>query len=499
MAYNFMTAEEAALIVKNGDNVGFSGFTAAGVPKVIPSAIAKMAEEEHSKGKEFKINIFTGASSGDALDGALARAKAINFRAPYQSTKDLRNAINIQEVHYADMHLSQLAQELRYGFFGKINVAILEAADVTDDGEIVLTSGVGISATVAKMADKILIELNRKHPKEIRGMHDIYIVNDPPNRTEIPIFTAKDRIGSPVLKVDPKKIVGIVETNLSNKMDGFSPMDATTEKIGENVATFLASQLKLGIIPEEFLPIQSGVGNVANAVLGSLGKNPDIPPFMMYTEVIQDSVIDLMKEGHVTFASGCSLTVSDSVMDEIYSNLPFFKERIVLRPSELSNNPEIVRRLGLLTINTALEADIFGNINSTHVLGTKMMNGIGGSGDFTRNAYISIFTCPSIQKGGKISPIVPMVSHTDHSEHSVKVLITEQGVADLRGKSPIQRAETIIENCVHPDYKELLWDYLKLSQKIHTPHTLNAAFAMHCEFAKSGDMRNTNWSEFLCR
>jgi len=493
MAYNFMTAEEAARFFKNGDNVGFSGFTAAGAPKMVPSAVAKMAEEEHAKGKEFKINIFTGASTGDALDGALTRAKAINFRTPYQSNKDLKAAINTQEIHYADMHLSQLGQELRYGFYGKINVAVLEAADVNEDGEIVLTSGVGISPTIARLADKIIIELNSKHPKEIRGIHDIYLPKDPPYREAIPIYTVRDRAGSPVLKVDPKKIVAIVETNLSNKVEGFTPVDEFTAKIGENVAVFLADQLKKGIIPKEFLPIQSGVGNIANAVLGSLGKNKDIPVFTVYTEVIQDSVIDLMKAGRVSFTSGCSLTVSDPVLDEIYGNLPFFKERLVLRPIEISNNPEVIRRMGLLTINTALEADIFGNINSTHVLGTKMMNGIGGSGDFTRNAYISIFTCPSIQKEGKISPIVPMVSHTDHTEHCVKVLITEQGIADLRGKSPIQRAEAIIENCVHPEYKQLMWDYLKLSKKLHTPHTLQAAFAMHSEFAKSGDMRNTSW------
>ncbi len=488
-----MTADEAARFFKNGDNVGFSGFTAAGAPKVVPTAVAKMAEEEHAKGNEFKINIFTGASTGDALDGALTRANAVNFRTPYQSNKDLRNALNAQDIHYADMHLSQLGQDLRYGFYGKVDMAVIEAADINEEGEIVLTSGVGISPTIALMADRIIIELNSMHPKEIRGMHDIYIPNDPPYRKEIPIYTVKDRAGVPVLKVDPKKIVAVVETNLSNKVEGFTPIDDVTAKIGENVAAFLADQLKKGIIPKEFLPIQSGVGNVANAVLGSLGKNKDIPAFTMYTEVIQDAVIDLMKEGRISFASGCSLTLSDPVMDEVYANLPFFKERLVLRPIEISNNPEVIRRLGLLTINTALEADIFGNINSTHVLGTKMMNGIGGSGDFTRNAYISIFTCPSIQKEGKISPIVPMVSHADHSEHSVKVLITEQGIADLRGKSPIQRAETIIENCVHPLYKELMWDYLKLSKKLHTPHTLQAAFAMHVEFAGSGDMRNTKW------
>lgn len=497
MAFNFMTADEAARFVKNGFNVGFSGFTPAGAPKAVPTAIAKMAEEEHAKGIEFQINIFTGASTGDMLDGALARAHAIKFRTPYQSNKDLRTAINAQDAHYADTHLSHLAQDIRYGFYGKMDMAIIEAADLTADGEIVLTAGVGIIPTVARLADHIIVELNHKHPKELRGIHDIYEPCDPPCRQAIPVYSVKDRAGVPVLKVDPKKIVAVVETNLTNSTAAFSPIDATTARIGQNVADFLADQLKKGIIPSSFLPIQSGVGNVANAVLGSLGENKDIPPFMMYTEVIQDAVIGLMKEGRITYASGCSLTVSDPVLADIYNNLDFFKQRTILRPSELSNNPEVVRRLGLLTINTALEADIFGNVNSTHVLGTKMMNGIGGSGDFTRNAYISIFTCPSTQKDGKISPIVPMVSHVDQSEHSVKVLITEQGVADLRAKSPIQRAETIIENCVHPDYKQLMWDYLKMAKKCHTPHTLQAALGMHVEFAKSGDMRNTKWSDYV--
>jgi acyl-CoA hydrolase len=241
------------------------------------------------------------------------------------------------------------------------------------------------------------------------------------------------------------------------------------------------------------------VGNIANAVMACLGKNPDIPPFQMYTEVVQDSALQLIKQGKCTFASTCSLTISDHMMDEVFQNIDFYKPRLVLRPGEISNNPEIVRRLGLITMNTALEADIFGNVNSTHVVGTKMMNGIGGSGDFTRNAYISIFSCPSVAKEGKISAIVPMVSHVDHSEHSVDVIITEYGIADLRGKSPIQRAETIIENCVHPDYKQLLRDYLKLSADtpVHTPHTLTAALGFHTTFNKTGDMRNTKWEDFV--
>jgi len=492
-----MTAEEAAEFVKHDDNVGISGFTPAGSPKAVTIAIAERAKKFHAEGKPFKIGLFTGASTGDAVDGALARADAIKFRTPYQSNNDLKALLNKGNTDYFDMHLSHIAQELRWGFLGKVNVAIIEACDVNEYGEIVPTTGVGIVPTLARLADKIIVELNHKHPKTLRGMHDLYEPKDPPYRREIPIYSVSDRCGSEVLRVDPEKIVAVVETNAPDEVKGFAPVDEVTAKIGDNVATFLASQIANGTIPKEFLPLQSGVGNIANAVLASLGSNPDIPPFKMYTEVIQDAVIELMKDGHVTFASGCSLTISPSVLDEVYANFGFFRDKFILRPQEISNNPEIVRRLGLITVNTALEADIFGNVNSTHVLGKQMMNGLGGSADFTRNSYFSIFTCPSVAKGGKISTLVPMVSHVDHSEHSTKVIITEQGIADLRGKSPIQRAHAIIDNCVHPDYKDLLREYVKLAGQVHTPQTLSACFGMHVEFATSGDMRNTQWCNYM--
>lgn len=496
MSLKFITAEEAAAFVNNDDNVGFSGFTPAGCPKSVPEAIAKRAAEEHAKGNPFQIGMFTGASTGDRLDGELARANAIKFRTPYQSNKDLRSALNAHKAQYYDMHLSELAQSLRYGFLGKINVAVIEAADVTEDGEIVPTCGVGITPTICRLADKIIVELNHKHPKAIRGMHDIYEPLDPPYRREIPVYSPSDRIGLPYVKIDPSKIVGVVETENANEGGAFAPLDDVTKAIGNNVAMFLAGELKAGRIPEGFLPMQSGVGNVANAVLAAIGENKEIPAFNVYTEVIQDAVISLMKEGRVKFASGCSLSVSNDVIREIYANLDFFKDKILLRPQEISNNPEVARRLGLITINTALEADIFGNINSTHVSGTKMMNGIGGSGDFTRSAYLSIFTTPSTAKDGKISAFVPMVSHVDHNEHSVKVIITEYGVADLRGKSPVQRAEAIINNCVHPEYRPLLTEYMNMGIKGHTPQNLKCSFAFHEELAASGDMHNVDWSKF---
>ena len=496
MSLKFITAEEAAGLVNHGDNIGISGFTPAGTAKAVTAALAKKAEEEHLKGNPFQIGIFTGASTGESCDGVLSRAKAIRYRAPYTTNADFRKAVNNGEIAYNDIHLSQMAQEVRYGFMGKVKLAIIEACEVTPDGKIYLTAAGGIAPTVARLADKVVVELNAAHSKNMMGMHDVYEPLDPPYRREIPIFKANDRIGQPYIQIDPAKIVGVIETNMPDEARSFTAPDPVTDLIGQNVADFLAADMKRGIIPSTFLPLQSGVGNIANAVLGALGRDKTIPAFEMYTEVIQDAVIGLMRQGRVKFGSTCSLTVTNDCLKSIYDDMEFFRDNFLIRPSEISNSPEIVRRLGVISMNTAIEADIYGNINSTHISGTKMMNGIGGSGDFTRNAYISIFTCPSVAKEGKISAIVPMVSHMDHSEHSVNILITEQGIADLRGKSPVERAKAIIENCAHPDYKNILWDYVHMSSKGHTPHCMSAALAMHDTLNKKGDMRLVNWSDY---
>ncbi|MDY6148886.1 MAG: acetyl-CoA hydrolase/transferase family protein [Porphyromonas sp.] len=493
MALPFTTAQEAVQFIHHNDNVGFSGFTPAGCPKVVPIALAQKAELEHAAGRPFQVGMFTGASTGDHIDGALARAKAVKFRTPYQSNKDLRNSINAGESRYFDLHLSELAQDLRYGFLGDVDVAIIEAAEVTEEGQVVPTTGVGILPTICRLAKRVIIELNEKHPAAIRGLHDIAEPQDPPMRRDMPVYRPSDRVGLPYVQIPPEKIVAVVRTQEPNEESAFAPLDEVTQAIGNNVATFLAEEIRKGRIPADFLPIQSGVGNVANAVLGALGASPLIPNFEVYTEVIQDAVIKLMKEGRVTFASGCSLSVSRSALQDIYSDLDFFHGKLLLRPQEYSNNPEIVRRLGVITMNTALEADIYGNINSTHVCGTKMMNGIGGSGDFTRNGYLSIFTTPSVAKDGCISAFVPMVSHTDHTEHSVKVIASEFGVADLRGLSPKERAEAIIEQCAHPDYRPLLHQYLAQSTQGQTLHNLNNCFAFHKAFMETGDMRNVKF------
>ena len=489
-----LTPEEAAALVQDKQIIGFGGFTAAGACKVIPLAIAARAKAEHAAGRPFKLGVITGASTVKSLDGALAEAEAIDWRTPYQSDPTLRKAINEGKTRFFDLHLSAVQPTVRSGVLGKVNWAIIEASHVSPNGEIVLSTSVGAANTFVRVADRILIELNAHHPGDLMGFHDLYEPADPPRRREIPLYSPTDRIGSSFLKVNPKKIAGVVLTNAPDETGAFAEPDDITNRIGANVAQFLADEIKVGRLPASFLPLQSGVGNIANAVIGALGANAGIPPFTMYTEVIQDSVINLLRSGKCEFASGCSLTVSPPQLLKIYEELEYYRPRMVLRPQEISNSPEIVRRLGLITINTAIEIDLFGNVNSTHVMGRDLMNGIGGSGDFTRNAHISIYTCPSMAKKGAISAIVPLVTHLDHSEHSVQIVVTEHGVADLRGKSPQDRATLMVENCVHPQYRDILREYLKISAKGHVPQTLHNAFSMHLAFLESGDMRKVKWS-----
>jgi acetyl-CoA hydrolase len=489
-----ITAAEAASQIKDGQTIAFSGFTPAGAPKAISKALGARAIELHKAGQPFSVGVITGASTGASLDGALAQADAIRFRTPYQNNSDLRKSINSGRTRFFDMHLSALPQAVRSGLLGPVHWAVIEACSISDSGEIVLTSGVGASPTFCRKAEKIFIELNKFHSPALRGFHDIYEPEDLPNRKPIMIMKPSDRIGQITIKVDPSKIAGIIETNLPDEIKAFDSVSETAARIGDNVAQFLAAELKRGVVPKEFLPVQSGVGDTANAVLAAMGACKEIPPFQIYTEVIQDAVINLMRKGKVTFASGCSLTVSTPVIQGIYAEIENFRPKIVLRPQEISNNPEVIRRLGLISINTAIETDISGNANSTHILGAQIVSGIGGSGDFARNAFLSIFTSPSTTKGGKISTIVPMVCHLDSSEHSVQVIVTEQGVADLRGKSPMERAETIISNCAHPEYRSILRDYVKLAGHTHSPQTLRAAFGMHTAFINGGDMRKVDWA-----
>lgn len=479
-----VTPEEAASWIKDGMTLGLSGFTRAGDVKAVPFALADRARHE-----SFKVNVYTGASLGSDVDKLFAEAGILGKRLPFQADPTMRKGINQGDFLFVDQHLSHTAELVRANVMDPIDFAILEAVSISEDGLIIPSTSIGNSLSFAENARHIIIEINLAQSTQLEGLHDLYEPGRQGKRNPIPLTKADDRIGAPGIKVDLDKVRGIVFTNQQDSPSTIVPPDEETAIMAQHLLQFLRGEITAGRLTNSLAPLQSGIGSVANAVLhGMLGS--EFENLEVYSEVLQDAVFDLMDAGKVNFASCCSITLSDAKMKEVFTNFDRYRERLIMRPQEISNHPEIIRRLGLISINTALEIDIYGNVNSTHVLGTKMMNGIGGSGDFARNARLAIFVTKSIAKDGKISSIVPFVSHVDHTEHDVDVIVTEQGYADLRGLAPRQRVELIIENCAHPLYRGQLREYYReaLTRGGQTPHVLEKALSWHTDFAKNGTM-----------
>jgi len=479
-----MSAEQAARLFKNGMTVGMSGFTRAGDAKALPLALV-----ERARTSPLNLTLLTGASLGNDSDGLMANAGVVARRMPFQSDAALRRKINSGEVMFIDQHLSETAEQLRSGDLKPVDIAVIEAVAITADGGIIPTMSVGNSANFVQQARYVIVEINLSAPLALEGFHDIYLPAKRPHRGAIPLLAPWQRIGWTSIPVHPDRIAAIVITDSPDSPSNALPPDAETDAIARHVIAFLEGEVKAGRMGPELLPLQAGIGTIANAVLHGLIDSP-FRNMTMYSEVLQDSAIELLDSGQLAMASASSITLSAAMHEKFVRDIEKYRERIVLRPQEISNHPEVVRRLGIIALNTALEFDIYGNVNSTHVGGTHMMNGIGGSGDFARNGQLSLFVSKSVAKDGAISSVVPMAAHVDHTEHDVDVLVTEWGLADLRGLAPRERAPLIIERCAHPDYRPQLRAYFEAALKGggQTPHVLEQALSWHARYKREGSM-----------
>ncbi|TYO98419.1 acetyl-CoA hydrolase [Geothermobacter ehrlichii] len=498
-----MRAEDTLQFFKNGMNIGFSGF-AGNEPKVIPRFLADYVEENNLQGK-LRFGVFTGASHGGNMDNVFASLDMVTVRYPYQSGASVRKSINRGRIRMIDKHLSHYAQDLTYHSAppergGKVDIAIVEVVGINEDGSLVLGGAVGVTPELVRFVDKIIIEVNTVMPCH-EGMHDIITPQKLPNRQPLLITNPGDRIGVTYVECDTEKIVAVVESQIPEpgRNVDLEVIDDIPEIISEYILDFFYYEVKNGRLPKNLLPIQSGTGKIGNCVVRELGKGP-FKNLSMWTEVIQDSALDLIDSGKLDVVSGAGFGLSADARKRFYENLSLYATKSVLRPAQISNNPELIRRLGVIAMNTPVECDIYGHVNSSLVLGSRMLNGIGGSGDFTRNSHLSIMHVPSVRpsKADKIgiSSIVPKVSHVDHTEHDVDVIVTEYGLADLRGLCPNDRAKIIIDKCAHPDYKPILRDYYDRATKecinnesAHEPHILRECYKMYLNLVENGSMR----------
>lgn len=497
--------EETIPLFRDGMYLGFSGF-ADGNPKLIPMVLADHVEKNNLQG-QLRFNVFSGASIGRDVEDRWSSLQMTKERWPYQAADGTRSRLNRGELRMGDKHLSMFAQDLGYGFYtrdngGKLDIGLIEASAITEDGGIILTAAVGVCPEIVGLAEKIIIEINTAVPS-FEGMHDVVMPAAPPNKKPYLLTKVDDRIGTTYLPCDPDKIVAIVESKQIGVGRPFSDPDEKELAIADHIIEFFKHKVKQGRLPSNLLPLQSGVGSIANAVLSGLAKGP-FSNLNVWTEVMQDTILDLIDNGKLDFASGASFALSKGGLHRLYNNWEKYTKNVVLRPSQISNHPELVRRLGLIAMNTPIEFDIYGHANSSLVGGSRMINGIGGAGDFIRNAYLSIMHSPSTRPS-KIDPtgiscVVPMAPHVDQTEHDLDVLVTEQGLADLRGLCPRDRAQVIIDKCVHPDYRPIMQEYLDRATREclaigygHEPHMLFKVFKMQQNLATQGTMKITNW------
>ncbi|EPX72836.1 acetyl-CoA hydrolase [Schizosaccharomyces octosporus yFS286] len=504
-----VVSDPASLIphFKNGDYIGWSGFTGVGYPKMIPQALAKHVAAKDLQGK-MRFKLFVGASGGADTEGKWAELDMIERRCPHQVGKPISKGINEGRINFFDKHLSMFPQDLLYGYYTRnrdrnsLDVAIVEATAITEDGGIVPGASVGATPELVQMAEKVIIEVNTAVPS-FEGLHDIVDIPNPPHRTPLAINRVDDRIGKPYIKVDPSKVIGVVEATYGDITGPNSPEDATSRAIGGHLVDFFKHEVDFGRMPQHLHPIQSGIGNIANAIIGGLADSP-FKDLEVWTEVLQDTFLPLFDTDKLRFAAATSTRFSPQGFEKFYANWDYYKDRILLRPQVISNHPEIIRRLGCIAMNTPVEIDMYAHANSTNVLGSRMLNGLGGSADFLRNAKYSIMHTPSTRPSKKdptgVSCIVPMATHVDQTEHDLDIIVTEQGLADVRGLSPRERARVIINKCAHPDYKPILNDYFDFAEKVclakgvgHEPHILSSVFKMHQNLVEKGTMKIDSW------
>lgn len=479
-----MSAEDAASLIQTGMTVAVSGFTRTNYPKAVPQAVAR-------QGTAKDLTLIVGAAVGDCIDGAWTRAGLLKRRYGHQSNKDLRKAINADQVEFSDIHISHLPKYMNERTGPHIDIALIECCAITEEGLYLSASG-GTADAAVRNADKVIVEVNQSLPLGFMGMHDIFEVGVAPASRIIPISHPQDRIGTPYIPCPLEKIAAVVFTDEADEAQTFKAVTPATAKIAENIVDFLKNEIQHGRLPENPGPLQSGVGSVGNAVLAGLATS-GFHHLNMYTEVMQDAALGLLDQGVLDFISTSSVALTDENRKRFYETIQDYHDKILIRPNEISNHPEVIRRLGVISLNTPIEVDLYGNVNSTHIDGTAMMNGLGGSGDFARNARISIFASESVAKHGAISSIVPFVSHVDQTEHDVDVIVTEQGIADLRWLTPKERARVLIDHCAHPDYRPMLEEYYQeayaSAKGKHTPHVLEKAFSWHLKYLQTSSMK----------
>lgn len=476
---------KASEIFIDGLTVAMSGYAMAGYPKAIPEDLVRRKNE----GLKLSINLITGANV-PWLDELLGSAEIISGRVPMCASKVLSSQVNSQKVRYIEQQMCKMPRLLQSRSFGNIDVLVVEALAVTEEG-LIPTTSVGLTKYLMDAANEIIVEINWSQPEILYGMHDVYIPKPPPETEPIPLTSCRDRIGTAFIPFDISKIKYIIETDKPENKVQSTAFTPESRKTAENLFSFLRKEYLTksgGAIP----PIQLGFGNITDAVTDLL-QTSEFNNLQFFCGGVSDNILKLLQSGKASVISTAGISMNEN-SGKILEEISDVHDKLILRNGDMINNAEIIGRLGVVALNTGIEIDIYGNVNSSHIGGNNVVNGIGGGANFAQNAGLSVLLISSVSKGGAISNIVPMVSHQDICEHDTDIVITENGYADVRGLDDLQRAEAIISYCASEEYKKQLFDYFGASKKLggHHPQNPKMAFGWYTRLKETRTMLETH-------
>lgn len=432
--------------------LAFGGMGGQSVPKAFTNSLARLSGKMDFN----NLTLFTGGGGTEGFEKAISSLNIVR-RYYYLSGESFRKKVNSGSVKLFDYWVSEYSRNLREGYFsryGPIDLAVIEISEIDADGHIIPSLSVDSSTALIQASKKVVLEINTRKPA-LRGLHDIY---SPRINTIIPIVKVMDRIGKEWIDIPHSKISGIVFSDENEEPSGsYDSTDSTYLLVGKNVADFLRDNVYQNAKFKN-RPLQLGAGSIANAILTSL----NLSKLSIWSEIIPSGWISKIGQevAEISASAIYSMTGDNQKLSTVYEEILSNKDKIVLRPNEVTNSVEVISRLGVVVVQPAIEIDIYGSVNVSHIRG-NLRNGVGGSGDFTRAGSLTIIALPSTASKGMYSRVVPMLTNVDIPKQDVDVVITDQGVADLRGLSPRERAIEIISKCSHPSYTDYLGKYLK--------------------------------------
>lgn len=411
-ASKIVSAEEAISHVQSGNRIVFTH--ACGESQVLTEELVRQADRLEN------VEIVHMVAMGQAPYCQPEMEKHFKHNALFVGGST-RKAVEEGRADYTPCFFHEAPQLFADGTL-PVDVVFLQLSEPDEDGNCSYGVSVDYTQPAAEVAKLVIAQINKNMP---------YTYGNGINLKDIDYIVEKDE---DLIELQPPKI------------------GETERKIGQYIASLI----------HDGDTLQLGIGAIPDAVLSFLGDKKDLG---IHSEMFSDGVVDLARKGVITnkkktvdpgkFVS-CFLMGTKKLYDFVNNN-----PDVLMKPVDYTNDPFVVAKIdNIISINSAMQVDLMGQVNA-EMIGYKQFSGVGGQVDFVRGASRAkggkaIIAMSSTAGHGKISKIVPLLDEgaaVTTSRNDIDYVVTEFGIAHLKGRTLRQRAMELIK-IAHPDFKQ---------------------------------------------